>query len=318
MLRPSAVRPPASGSRLSRSDLVGYGESCPRPYVTGETTESARAFFADHHESLCREVVDLESLREWMATHTAAIDSNPAAWCAVELALLDLIGKSTGQTVESLLSLPALAGPFRYTAVLGDSSEAAFTATAQGYRRMGFTDFKVKLSGDLERDTRKLAILDGLDSESSRTRRRQQPVARRRRRGRAPGTPGTIALPAVEEPLTARKYAGLVECRQRSVVQSFLTRASCRLTSSTFSKARPSGGWSTFESRRWVVCCGRSRSFRLVALAASLSSSAPRSAKRACSRALHLPSRKLLARICSHRKEHSERSCWSTTCANRR
>ena len=87
--------------------FVGYGESCPRPYVTGETTESARAFFADFHESLRQDIVDLDSLRKWMTTHADAIDTNPAAWCAVELALLDLLAKITGQTVESLLSLPS-------------------------------------------------------------------------------------------------------------------------------------------------------------------------------------------------------------------
>lgn len=148
----------------SSDGLVGYGESCPRPYVTSETTESARAFFADCRESLRQEIVDLDSLRQWMTTHVDAIDRNPAAWCALELALLDLLAKVTGQTVESLLSLPALSGPFRYTAVLGDSSEAAFAATAHAYQRLGFRDFKLKLSGDLERDRRKLALLDSADS----------------------------------------------------------------------------------------------------------------------------------------------------------
>ena len=189
-------------------DVVGYGESCPRPYVTRETTDSARAFFADHHESLCRRVVDLQSLREWIDAHTAEIDTNPAAWCAVELALLDLIGKSTSQTIESLLSLPALVGPFRYTAVLGDSSEAEFTATAHGYRRMGFIDFKVKLSGDLERDRQKLVILDGLDSNF---RVRVDANNLWPDVGVAVTHLGQLgrSLAGVEEPLTARKYSEL-------------------------------------------------------------------------------------------------------------
>jgi L-alanine-DL-glutamate epimerase-like enolase superfamily enzyme len=143
--------------------VVGYGESCPRPYVTGETAESARAFFADRHKSLRQEIADLDSLQKWMITQADAIDRNPAAWCAIELALLDLLAKVAGQTVESLLSLPALAGSFRYSAVLGDSSEPAFAATAHAYQRMGFRDFKVKLSGDFERDSRKLALLDSAD-----------------------------------------------------------------------------------------------------------------------------------------------------------
>jgi L-alanine-DL-glutamate epimerase-like enolase superfamily enzyme len=138
---------------------TGYGESCPRPYVTAENIESARAFFVEHEASIRREIVDLDSLRTWMAANAAAIDRNPSAWCAVELAVLDLMARAAGRSVESFLSLPALAGPFRYTAVLGDAPEPAFAATAEGYRRFGFTDFKVKLSGDLERDRKKLAIL---------------------------------------------------------------------------------------------------------------------------------------------------------------
>lgn len=187
---------------------VGYGESCPRPYVTGETNESARAFFAEHHESLRRDIVDFASLREWMTTHVSAIDSSPAAWCAVELALLDLLGKFTGQTIESLLSLPALSAPYRYTAVLGDSGEAAFAATAHAYQRMGFADFKVKLSGDLDRDARKLAVLDSIDS-TFRVRvdannlwtEAEVAITYLRNLGRA--------LTGVEEPLTSRRYAEL-------------------------------------------------------------------------------------------------------------
>jgi L-alanine-DL-glutamate epimerase-like enolase superfamily enzyme len=188
--------------------FVGHGESCPRPYVTGETTESARAFFADFRESIRQDIVDLDSLRRWMTTHADAIDRNPAAWCAVELALLDLLARVTGQTVESLLSLPALSGPFRYTAVLGDSGEAAFAGTAHAYQRLGFRDFKLKLSGDLERDTRKLAILDSADS-TFRVRvdaNNLWPDVRvaetyLRNLGRS--------FAGVEEPLSARRYAEL-------------------------------------------------------------------------------------------------------------
>ena len=168
----SAERSEASSVFVEASSdgLTGYGESCPRPYVTGETTESARVFFSEREGSLRGEVTDLDSLRRWTTLHAEAIDANPAAWCAVELAVLDLMARSAGQTLESFLSLPALAGPFRYTAVLGDAGEAAFTATAQGYRRMGFTDFKVKLSGDIERDRRKLAVLDSFDLPARRVR----------------------------------------------------------------------------------------------------------------------------------------------------
>jgi L-alanine-DL-glutamate epimerase-like enolase superfamily enzyme len=125
----------------SARGAIGYGESCPRPYVTGETLKTAREFFARHDRALCDEVHDLASLRAWMARQTHDLDANPAAWCALELALLDLLAKENGETVEALLSLPPLQGRFTYTAVVGDAGRArlgAGPAVGRLRRRHGF------------------------------------------------------------------------------------------------------------------------------------------------------------------------------------
>jgi L-Ala-D/L-Glu epimerase len=146
---------------VASDGTVGSGESCPRSYVTGETTATARAFALRHEASLCRAVKSIETLQAWMADHEDDIDANPAAWCALELALLDLIGKHTGVTVETLLSVPPIANAvFRYTAVLGDAPASAFHAMAERYREIGFHDFKVKLSDSVERDREKMAVFD--------------------------------------------------------------------------------------------------------------------------------------------------------------
>jgi L-alanine-DL-glutamate epimerase-like enolase superfamily enzyme len=76
----------------------------------------------------------------------------------MELALLDVMGKQSDAPVEALLSMPALTGTFRYTAVLGDASPAAFREMAERYRKMGFGDFKIKLSHDAGRDRQELAV----------------------------------------------------------------------------------------------------------------------------------------------------------------
>ena len=65
---------------------------------------------------------------------------------------------------------PSFRGTFLYTAVLGDAAPQAFKAAADQYRRFGFSDFKLKLSGDLERDRAKMAVMRGLDTESVRVR----------------------------------------------------------------------------------------------------------------------------------------------------
>lgn len=137
---------------------TGYGEGCPREYVTGENLESAARFYAAHRRDWLS-IGSLPDLREWVESHSREIDRNPAAWCAVELALLDVLGRSAGKSIESLLGLPELQGSFRYSAVLGDAEPGAFRKQLRHYRDAGFADFKVKLSSDADRDAAKVRAL---------------------------------------------------------------------------------------------------------------------------------------------------------------
>ena len=69
---------------------TGLGESCPRPYVTGENLAGAAGFIGSQLDGVKAAVHELDSLREWLHGHARDIDRNPAAWCALELALLVL------------------------------------------------------------------------------------------------------------------------------------------------------------------------------------------------------------------------------------
>jgi L-alanine-DL-glutamate epimerase-like enolase superfamily enzyme len=156
---------------VTSDGIVGSGESCPRSYVTGETLDSIRDFLL-RHEAPVRDAVDsVASLRDWVAAHQHDIDANPAGWCAIELAILDALGKREGAPVEALLSVPSLTGrAFHYSAVLGDAIPEAFHAMAERYWRTGFRDFKVKLSNDSARDRDKMAVFDAWPRESRRLR----------------------------------------------------------------------------------------------------------------------------------------------------
>jgi len=136
----------------------GFGEGCPREYVTGESLDSAEAFFHLYRDVWCRGLPNVAALRDWTTAHREIIDRNPAAWCAVELALLDLYARRAGQSVEMLLGLAPLSEPFRYTAVIGDSGPEQTQAWFSRYWEMGFRDYKLKLSGDIARDREKLAV----------------------------------------------------------------------------------------------------------------------------------------------------------------
>ena len=138
---------------------IGYGEGCPREYVTSESLASAQTFVSAHIAGWIKAIGDVDTLAAWVGSQRGEIDANPAAWTAVELALLDLIGKGGGRSVESLLGLPAISGHFRYTAVLGDAGREQFSAQLAHYRKAGFGTFKIKLSGDVARDRAKLDML---------------------------------------------------------------------------------------------------------------------------------------------------------------
>ena len=159
----------ASASRAKAANIIvaarggggatGYGEGCPRDYVTGETVASAVAFIKKHEAAIANGVQDVDDLREWMQAHREEIDANPVAFCALEIAVLDLFGKIAQRPIDDLLGISRLAGTYTYSAVLGDASLSACQRQAEQYWGMGFRDFKVKVSGDAEKDRRKLALL---------------------------------------------------------------------------------------------------------------------------------------------------------------
>jgi L-alanine-DL-glutamate epimerase-like enolase superfamily enzyme len=134
------------------NDVIGWGEGCPREYVTGETVAGAREFITRHREAVIREIDNLASLRAWVESHSGEIDANPAAWCALELALLDALARTGDRPLEALLGLPRVEAGFTYTAVIGSCGAEQFGTTLQMYRELGLDDFKIKLSGEMERD----------------------------------------------------------------------------------------------------------------------------------------------------------------------
>ncbi len=131
--------------------LAGCGEGCPRSYVTGETLAGAQQWF-HRHEQAWRNLSSVDDLRVWVARHEAEIDQHPAMWCAVETACLDLFGREAGRPIEEVVGTSRLQGSSRYSAVLGTDSLAAFENQFKRYRGLDFTDYKVKVTGNLAED----------------------------------------------------------------------------------------------------------------------------------------------------------------------
>lgn len=154
----------AAASRSTSSSLFleltlddgtcGWGEALPRVYVTGESCESACELLA---ESILPHLIGMEFDRfsaltnflaecdgtapaDWVSPETP----QSAAWCVVDLALLDAFGKYFGCSPFGP-SPSALPSGFRYSGVLTSSRSWKQTAQLMAYRLVGFRALKLKV-----------------------------------------------------------------------------------------------------------------------------------------------------------------------------
>jgi len=151
--------------QAKRHEHTGYGEGCPRVYVAGDDLDTSLTWIKENFSSGKVNFETLEDLKQWAEEKEKEIDNYPSAWCAIEMAMLDLLSRERGCTVEKLLGLDDGKLCSRYTAVLGDGKKWKYTTMAEQYLIRGISDFKIKLSGNLERDIEKLDILEKLSVE---------------------------------------------------------------------------------------------------------------------------------------------------------
>ena len=139
---------------------MGWGECCPREYVTGETVESA---IEDLQTKILPTLVGCEfkSIEEVGALAIAKLDqfgrNQQAAFCAAELAMLDLVGKAFGQSAGEILG-PISRDTVTYTGVIAANSEKGVETYAAILRKFGASIAKVKVGANLSTNLRFLAI----------------------------------------------------------------------------------------------------------------------------------------------------------------
>lgn len=142
-----------------KNGITGLGEGCPRPYVTGETVESGLEWINKKKDGIARECLTIERLKDWVYENNKEIDENPAAWCAVELGLLDYLAKEKNKTVEELLEIGDSYKEYKFTAVVGDAGYEETAKVLKKYISLGFNDYKFKISGNIDIDNGKFQIL---------------------------------------------------------------------------------------------------------------------------------------------------------------
>jgi L-Ala-D/L-Glu epimerase len=145
---------------------VGFGEGVPRDYVTGETPDSAVEALSERYLPAAigrevRDVVDVPTVLADLARDAEEQGHDPAAWCALELALLDAFGKSFGCSVRHWLG-PTRSLALRYDAIIPFVKPAQLVAAAMAIRVLGFRQVKLKVGVNLATDLKALGILRGI------------------------------------------------------------------------------------------------------------------------------------------------------------
>ncbi len=145
--------------KVWRNGKAGFGEGCPRPYVAGDDLDQSVRWVRENFVSGNIPFTSWVDLKRWVEENDKLIDIYPSAWCALETAMLDLFTQENNCSIESFLGLRDGQNRGRYTAVLGDDERWKFIHLADQYLVRGFSDFKIKINGSLEKDQEKLNIL---------------------------------------------------------------------------------------------------------------------------------------------------------------
>jgi L-alanine-DL-glutamate epimerase-like enolase superfamily enzyme len=131
---------------------VGWGECCPRPYVTGETIDSVKQ---DLSTTILPQLLGCEpdSVEQTTAVLVPLLDSmarnQQAAFCAAELAVLDLAGKHFGTSAGMVLG-PVQTPQVRYSGVIATDDIESVKTNAAFMAKFGVGDVKVKVGASLE------------------------------------------------------------------------------------------------------------------------------------------------------------------------
>lgn len=145
----------------TESGAVGYGESLPREYVTGESQESTHGLLRDEilPRLLGKSFADFGQVRQYLLRCDGKMPADwglgekpqTAAWCAVDLALLDAFGHHFRESV--LTGDTAQPSPdYRYSAVISAAGGWPLYKTLLKLRLFGIRQVKVKLGGGIDLD----------------------------------------------------------------------------------------------------------------------------------------------------------------------
>lgn len=153
----------------SEPELTGYGEGGPRPYVTGETQDSAihDVRLLCVNERCPWELHDVSQIWEFVDLATGEKSHN-SALCALEMALLDLFGKKESRNILHYLPKDYFTGEVRYGGTVPIADQGTVLSICRMLREFDIKGARLKMGTDFEQNKRILeAVCQFMDKEGS-------------------------------------------------------------------------------------------------------------------------------------------------------
>jgi L-Ala-D/L-Glu epimerase len=257
----------------SDEGLWGWGEGLPREYVTGEMAEAVYEAAAKLPEAV--EWPAFESMDDFSANLPALSDTllpgHPSGRCAVELALIDLAGKTFGVSAEQIIRALAseIGVPLRpegasavHSGVIGEGTLWNVTKSAMKMRLYGLRQIKVKVGSDLEEDIACLRRLRRVLGRGTDLRVDANGAWKFDEAVAAIGALSTFGISSVEQPLAKGDEAHLPALRKASPVPIALDES---LTSLADARRAGEKGWCDLFNIRLSKCGGVVSSLRILA-----------------------------------------------------
>jgi L-alanine-DL-glutamate epimerase-like enolase superfamily enzyme len=235
-----AVRHALAERSIARNILVaaqdeagntGWGECCPRPYVTGETIDSVKQ---DLGTTILPRLLDreLESFEQTRTLLEPLLDSmrrnQQAAFCAAELAVLDLAGRHFGCSAGMVLG-PVQAPQVRYSGVIATDEIESVQQNATFMAKFGVGDVKVKVGTSLESNLEILAAARAILGEDVTLRIDANCAWSPEETLRQLEAMQTFSLTGVEQPVPGEDIAGMRTVTAAKLVPVVADESLCSL-----------------------------------------------------------------------------------------
>lgn len=136
-----------------QGEIEGYGEGAPVEFVTGETQEGVAKSVSNfvQKNSFPWELDDVSQIWDFIDSLPKGKENN-AAICAVEIALLDALGKSQNKSITDFFSKDFYTSAVYYGAAITLGNKQRIMEICRLIDSLGITNLRIKLGSDFEQN----------------------------------------------------------------------------------------------------------------------------------------------------------------------